>query len=81
MSAIKGRAKRTSQEPVVILQARVSPTIRAKAHEAAAALGISVAAYVEQLIAHEQLDETGRPVWWPETPHPHQEELPLSRSA
>ena len=78
MSAIKGRPRRPLQEPGVVVQARVSPETRAKAHKTAAALNVSLTAYVERLIAHDQLDESGRPVWWPKD---EQEELSLSRSA
>lgn len=81
MSAIKGRRPRQINAPTVLLQARVDPELRAKAHRAAAAVGVSLAAYVEQLLAHEQLDETGRPLWWAEAVPSDQEELPLSRSA
>ncbi len=80
MAAIKGRAKRPANVPTVILQARVRPAVRDKAHAAAAALGISVAAYIEQLVAHEQVDEKGRPLWWV-CEDADQEELPLSQSA
>ncbi len=79
MAAIKGRAKRPGNAPTVVLHARVAPAVRDKAHAAAAALGISVAAYIEQLVAHEQVDERGRPMWWPA--HDTQEELTLPESA
>lgn len=79
MPALKGRTPRRLDEPMVVLQARVAPASRAKAHDAARALGVSVAAYVERLIQQDQLDEAGRPTWWPDddgdTP---QTELPLA---
>lgn len=63
MAAIKGRAKRQVTGPTVIMQARVAPAARARAHTAAAALGISLAAYLEQLVLRDDLDEAGRPTW------------------
>lgn len=81
MSAIKGRRQRSGNLPKVLLQGRVEPAAREKAHRAAAALGISVTAYLEQLLLHDELDDRGRPLWWTEPLPPDQGELPLSRSA
>jgi hypothetical protein len=74
-----GSKRRPNAAPTVLLQARVDPQIRAKANGIAAAAGVSLSAYIEQLIAHEelQLDEDGRPAWWPEALEDEQEELPL----
>ena len=81
MSAIAGRRRRPANAPTVLVQARVDPALREKVHRAAKAAGVSVARYMELLIAHEQLDENGRPVWWPEDPNPTQEELPLKTAS
>jgi hypothetical protein len=74
-----GSKRRPNDSPTVLLQARVDPQIRAKANGIAAAAGVSLSAYIEQLIAHEerQLDDKGRPAWWPEAPDDEQEELEL----
>jgi len=52
----------------------VRETTKAKADAIADTLGISLSAYVDALIARDQLDETGRPLWWQdETPEDHPE--------
>lgn len=68
--------KRRTRGTSVALFARVRPPLHDKAHRAAAATGVSLASYVEQLIARDEVDEHGRPLWWPRT-DPSQEELPL----
>ncbi|MFL6094047.1 MAG: DUF1778 domain-containing protein [Blastococcus sp.] len=45
------------------LQARVTPEQHAKAHRAAELLGVSVSAFLADLIEHLEVDETGRPSW------------------
>lgn len=60
----------------VALFARVRPPLHDKALRAAAAVGVSMATYVEQLIARDEVDEHGRPLWWTDAPA-EQEELPL----
>lgn len=77
MAAVKGRTHRRGVSNTVLLQARVQPDRHAKAQAAAAALGISLAAYIDQLLAHEELDEQGRPLWWATSVSADQEELPL----
>lgn len=77
MAAIKGRRHRSGVSQAVALQVRVQPAQRAKAETAAAALGISVAAYIDRLLAEEVLDESGRPLWWTQPVPADQEELPL----
>ncbi|WP_143448467.1 hypothetical protein [Kineosporia sp. A_224] len=77
MAAIKGRRHRSGVSQAVALQVRVQPAQRAKAETAAAALGISVAAYIDRLLAEEVLDEAGRPLWWTQPVPADQEELPL----
>jgi len=77
MAAVKGRTHRRGVSNAVLLQARVQPERHAKAQAAAAALGISVAAYIDQLLAHEEVDEHGRPLWWTASVSADQEELPL----
>jgi len=77
MAAVKGRTHRRGVANTVLLQARVQPDRHAKAQAAAAALGISVAAYIDLLLAHEELDEDGRPLWWAGAVPSNQQELPL----
>lgn len=77
MARIPGRLVRSDvadQEP---LRVRVAPENKLKAEQAAAALGISMTAYVDALLTHEQLDERGRPLWWTKPVPADQEELPL----
>jgi hypothetical protein len=64
MAAIQGRQHRSGVSGTVELRARVQPDNFGKAHAAAAALGISMAAYVDALLSREELDERGRPRWW-----------------
>ncbi len=80
MAVTKGTRIRRPAATATIY-ARVDPDAHAKAHAAAAALGVSVAAYVEQLLARDEVDETGRPVWWEGPPSTSQEELPLRQTA
>jgi len=77
VAAVKGRAHRTGVPDAVKLQARVAPSRYAKAQAAADALGVSLGTYLDELLEREQVDELGRPLWWPA----NQEELPLTRSA
>jgi hypothetical protein len=67
MAAMKGRRLRRPAATATIY-ARVNPDAHAKAHAAATALGISVAAYVEQLLARDEVGPDGRPVWWDRPP-------------
>lgn len=80
MGAVKGRSKR-APGAAATLYARVGPEQYEKARTAAAAVGVSVAAYLDALLAHDDLDADGRPVWWTGPAPTNQEELPLSRSA
>jgi len=80
MARIKGRQARPAGASAT-LYARVAPHNMAKAQAAAGALGTSVAAYLDALLEHEELDVDGRPLWW-EGQAPtssDQEELPLQR--
>lgn len=76
MAAIKGRRKRPPAATAT-LYARVAPERHAKAHAAAAAMGVAVATYLDELIARDQVDAEGLPVWWEHPPARQQEELPL----
>jgi hypothetical protein len=78
MAAIKGRTHRLGVATEV-LYARVTPSRRSQAHATAEALGISLGAYMDQLLAREaaELDESGRPRWWSEPVPRDQAELPL----
>jgi hypothetical protein len=81
MAAIKGRQQRAGVARNERLHVRVDPALRMKAEKAAAVLGISLAAYVDQLLAREEVDETGRPVWWTDPVPSDQGVLPLAQSA
>jgi len=62
------------------LFARVNPDNHTKAVAAADALGVSLAAYVDALLARDELDAHGRPTWWPADDISNdQGELPLQR--
>jgi hypothetical protein len=78
MARVRGRQVRSGVADAQLLPVRVSPHNRAKAGRAAAALGISMAAYVDALLDREQLDDQDRPLWWTAT---DQEVLPLGESA
>ena len=77
MTAIRGRKSRSfSHRPnPVLLQARIDPTVREKANTAASAAGISMADYVEQLIARDIVDAQGCPLWLPARNAPQEEPL------
>ena len=47
----------------VLLQARVTPEQRVKANDAAKALGISLSAFVAELVDRLEVDEHGHPGW------------------
>lgn len=68
MPAVKGRRRRHEPSGVTVvtvpMQGRVSPTTREKARAVADALGVSMSAYLDSLVANDQLDEHGRPIWW-----------------
>lgn len=49
-----------------MVQSRVSLELRDKANRASEALDISMAAYMAELIARDQVDEQGRPSWTPQ---------------
>ena len=68
MAAVKGRTRRPRGEsPAVQVSvfARIDPDIRKALDRAAAALGIGIGAYLEELVRHVQQDETpdGLPSW------------------
>jgi hypothetical protein len=89
MAAIKGRKHRVGVAEYERLGARVPPELKAQAERTAAALGVSAGAYLSALLAREELDEHGRPVWWSdpvprdqqELPFETRKEAPLKRSA
>ena len=56
MAAIAGRRRRVSTGGIhVLLQGRVDPVIKEKAHRGAAARGVSIARYLEILIEGDDL--------------------------
>ncbi len=57
----------------------VLPELCEKARTSAAAAGLSIGAYLERLIAADQVDADGRPLWATNDPNPtSQEQLPLA---
>lgn len=67
MSALKGRRRRpttASGTAAVSLQARVSPEAKSIADRAAAALGVSLASYLDELLRRtERETPDGMPAW------------------
>lgn len=61
--AIAGRKRRKNVGTNVAVQARVPPHLREKAQRAAAALGVAMGAYLEQLMLRDQLDDSDKPAW------------------
>lgn len=81
MAAVRGRSSRPDTGVgTVPLQGRVAPEIREKARRAADAAGISIATYLERLVAQDPVDQNGCPVWL-EPRMKDQGVLPLSRTA
>lgn len=77
MPAVKGRrhfgeARRTAQ-----IKGTIRPSSRAKANAAADALGISVSAYLDALIAQDAVDAQGRPLWGAELDC-YEDQLPMT---
>jgi len=59
MAAIAGRRRRASTGGLhVLLQGRVDPDIRERAHRGAAVRGVSIARYLEILIEGDELADT-----------------------
>lgn len=81
MAAVSGRKHRTGVSDTVPMTGRVQAKHKEKVEQIAAALGISAAAYLDALIAHEQVGDDGRPVWWTDPTPTDQQELPLAESA
>lgn len=77
MPGVPGRRYRTGVANHIPLRVRLSPESHARAQQVADALGVSVTAYVDRLLAHDDLDAHSRPVWWGPAPR-DQEELPLT---
>ena len=77
MSAVRGRARRARVGGLErrLLQARVDEPSWSKANKAADAAGISMSAYIQDLIDRDEIDSNGCPIW--RTPgNPGQEEPP-----
>jgi hypothetical protein len=64
MSAVKGRAKRAVGQRKA-LYAQITAEHHTKASQAAQAMGISLGAYVDLVLARDEVDATGRPLWAP----------------
>ena len=76
MSAIRGLAHRPQNVPTVLLQGRVSPETRMEVRAAAAASGVSIAYYMEALVAQIVAEQGCLPI----VQHPYDkkaEELPI----
>lgn len=58
----------------VLVQVRITPELRAKAHAAAKLLNISTTVYIAELITRDVVDAEGRPEWTPTLVTP--DELP-----
>lgn len=58
--------------------ARLQESTKAKADGIADTLGVSLSAYVDALIARDQLDEAGRPIWWTGMPGAEEELFPMT---
>lgn len=76
-----GRPRRPYGTPLRQLKARVGEEAVERAHRAAAALGVTMAEYVEALLLHDEPGLDGRPVWWSKPTRRDQEVLPLGESA
>ncbi len=70
-----GRARRPDNAPTVLLQARVHPDARRTVQEAAERSGVSIAFYMNALIARLAEDPDGLPIIPPA--RAQQEELPI----
>lgn len=77
-----GRSRRRGVR-LVELKARVRPDAYAQADITSAALGVTMAEYVEALLLQDAQHRgaDGRPTWWARPAPRDQEELPLSESA
>lgn len=75
MGAVKGRTHRTGVADAVQLNVRVHADRKRKVERIADALGVSVNAYMDSLLAREQVDDAGRPLWWADPVPRDQEEL------
>lgn len=60
---------------------RLTRAEHAKAHQAAAALEMSLSGYLAELVRRDEVDDTGRPLWAPTEPVPDQLPLIDRRSA
>lgn len=71
-----GRTRRPASTPLIAMNCRVPASTRIRANAAADAMGITMGRYVELVIARDQVDPTGRPLWTDEIIPPVH--LPLS---
>jgi len=75
MSAIAGRQRRQENAPTVLLQARVAPEIREEVQAAAAASGVSIAYYLENMLRAQIYENGALPLV--ALPRPNNMELPI----
>ncbi len=60
---------------------RVTPEAKAVLDAAAAVLDVPKWVILDAILRRTELDEHGRPVWWPDNTTNQQQELPLPQSA
>lgn len=58
MAAVAGRARRPRSGPHELIQGRIRPDLKDRARRGAAVRGISLAMYLEELIAGDELADT-----------------------
>jgi hypothetical protein len=58
MAAIAGRTRRGYGTTWVLMQARVDPEVRERAHRGAAVRGVSVSRYMQMLIEQDELADS-----------------------
>ncbi|MBB3092168.1 hypothetical protein [Nocardioides albus] len=77
MGQIAGR--RHSAVPLTArTSARLQESTKAKADAIADTLGVSLWTYVDALIARDELDEAGKPIWWTGQPGKEEELFPMT---
>ncbi len=78
MAAPVGMKKR-SVDGTVALYARINPDVRQRLAESSKAMGVTMAAFLEELVRHMETDKRGLPSW--AEPREIADQLPLQRVA
>lgn len=81
LMATRARRRRGEAVHSVPVFAEVAPAAKAVLDRAAAATGAPKWAVLESILINAQVDDEGRPVWWPVEASPEQEELPLTKAS